>query len=168
MENIKVFKIDNTLNGKVNIEKLSLELKTSVIKESSTELKFGGEIQIRYQNEIDEDDLLILTSIIENHDGADAQAYHDEAVSARENKIRELNQLAMFHPLLDNIQTVRFLTFIDNYINGFVRSGIHDVVVEKIAMEAQNTDGDYYDYLNLTVNTKGNKTYEYFIGAIMA
>lgn len=168
MEFIKVFQISDTLNNKVNIEKLSLELKTSTIKESSTEIKFGNEIFVRYTNEIDADDQLLLTQIISAHDGDDAQAYSEEAVSGRENKIRELNQLAMFHPILDNVETVRFLTYIDNYVNAYVRSGIHDVVVEKIMLEAQDTGGDYHAYLNQVVNTSGNKTFEYFIAAITA
>lgn len=164
MELIKVFKISDTLNNRVNIEKLSLELKTSTISVYSSEMKFGDEIFVRYPEEISEQEVQTLTAIINAHDGEDAEAYNEDAVSGRENKIRELNQLAMFHPLLDNVETVRFLTFIDNYINAYVRSGIATVVHEKIIAEAQA--GDYVNYLNQVVNTAGNKVFEYFVSKI--
>jgi len=166
MEFIKVFKVADTINKKLNLEKLSLELKTSTIIESSIESQIGQEIYIRYVEDITPEDSITLQGIVTSHDGEDATAYNDKSVKERENKIREINQLAMYHPVLDNETTVRFLTFIDNYINAYVRSGIATVVHEKIIQEANNTSGEYFDYLGQIVNTVGNKTYEYFISKI--
>ena len=166
MELIKVFQIVDTLNGILNAEKLSLELKTSPITKPAKVTKFGNEIFIRFEEEIVGTDVTMLQDIVANHDGGDADAYNEEAVEARENKIREINQLAMYHPVLDNVETVRFLTFIDNYINAYVRSGVATVVHEKIITEAMDTEGVYYTYLNQIVNTVGNKTFEYFLSKI--
>ena len=166
MEFIKVFKVEDTVNKKLNLEKLSLELKTSIISQPSTEFQIGQEIFIRYTEDITPEDIITLQGIIAAHDGEDAEAYNDHSVSVRENKIRELNQLAMYHPVLDNETTVRFLTHIDNYINAYIRSGIAVVVQGKIIEEATNPAGTYFDYLNEIVNTAGNKTYEYFLSKI--
>lgn len=166
MEIIKVFKISDTLNNKLNVEKLSIELKTSTITVEANPVKFGDEIYVRFPEELPGSDITTLNALIAAHDGGDAEAYNEASVAAREKKIRELNQMAMYHPVLDNIMTVRFLTHIDNYVNAYIRSGIATVVQEKIMQEAENTEGDFYTYLHQIVNTKGNKTYEYFLASI--
>ena len=167
MELIKVFKITDTLNNTVNVEKLSLELKTSTISIPAEPMKFGEEIFVRFSEEITAADVVTLVQIVNAHDGEDASAYNEEAVRTRENRIREINQLAMYHPVLDNVTTVRFLTFIDNYVNAYVRSGITTVIHEKIMYEAGDNGVEYKDYLNLIVNTKGNKTFEYFLSKLV-
>lgn len=155
----------DTANGKVNFEKLYIELKSS--KVPIREVKgFAGEIYVKCDSELTEDQKIELNSFISAHDGAEPEAFDSHAIDARELNIRELNQLAIYSPRLNNVETVKYLTSIDNWINAYVRSGITDVIVAKISADAQDPGGDHFDYLHKVVNEKGNKTYEYFIGKI--
>jgi len=167
MKHSVIFTVEETANFKVNSDKLKLEIKTSTISESIDVAIIGADIMINSQNPIGGDDLELLIQIVTAHDGNDAVAFSENAIGERESNIRELNQLAMFHPLLDNVETVRYLTHIDNHINAYIRTGITDVVVEKISTDAQNPDGQFFGFLHQVVNEAGNKTYEYFIGKIM-
>lgn len=161
-----IYNVSSTLNNKVNYEKLYIELKASTLVGIDSVEGIKGKIYINVANELDESNKTILTDMIASHDGSEASAFDSHAIDEREGKIRELNQLAIYHPLLDNIGTVSYLTSIDNWINAYVRSGINNVLVAKIATDAQNADGEYFDYLHTTVNEDGNKTYEYFIAKI--
>ena len=165
MEIIKVFKITDTLNNKVNIEKLSIELKTSVISKEAYPSKFIDEIFVRFQEEITADDLLVLEAAIAAHDGGEADVTED-LVQGREFKIRELVQMAKYHPVLDDATTTAYLTDIDNYINAFIRSGDVSSLVPKIAADAADVENPFHTYLNQVVNTQGNYTFEYFIQKI--
>lgn len=165
MEIIKVFKLTDTLNNKVNIEKLSIELKTSTISKEAYPTKFANEIHVRFLEEITSEDLTVLQAAIAAHDGGEADVTED-LVQQREFNIRELVQMAKYHPVLDNAETTAYLTNIDNYINAYIRSGDTSSIIPKIAGDAQDTENPFYAYLNQVVNTQGNLTYEYFISKI--
>lgn len=154
-----------TANGKVNFEKLYIELKSSSVP--VREVKgYAGEIYVKFDLELTDEQKIELDSFISLHDGAEPEAFDSHAIDGRELIIRELNQLAIYSPRLDNVDTVKYLTSIDNHINAFVRSGITTVLVQKIISDAQNTTGEHFAYLHEIVNEKGNKTYEYFIAKI--
>jgi len=161
---IYTYEISSTLNNKVNYQKLHLEALASIVPVNSIE-GIKGQIFLFVDEEMSQAEKDAMVLIIQNHDGEDASAFDNHAVSAREDKIRELNQLAMYHPILDNVSTVRYLTSIDNHINAYVRSGINTVLVEKIFMDAQVGE-PHYDFLNQIVNEAGNVTYEYFISKV--
>lgn len=165
MEIIKVYKISDTANNIVNIEKLSIELKTSTITKEAYPTKFIDEIYVRFEEEITEADMTTLGLLIAAHDGAPADVT-DDLVTAREFKIRELVQMAKYHPVLDNAETTAYLTDIDNFINAFIRSGDTSSIVPKIAGDAADVNSPFHTYLNQVVNTQGNFTYEYFIAKI--
>lgn len=155
-----------TKNNKVNFEKLYIELKSSSVTFSTVE-GIKGKIFVFCDEELTEAQLLDLDNFISNHDGAEPEAFSDSAIAMRENTIREINQLAIYSPYLpNNVQTVEYLTSIDNYLNAFVRSGINDVLVTKIVTDAQNPSHPQFTYLHTVVNEHGNKTYEYLIGKI--
>lgn len=155
----------HTANGKVNFEKLYIELKSSKVPLSKV-YGFGGRIYVECPDILTPEQILELDGFITAHDGAEPEAFDDHAIASREKNIRELNQLAIYSPRLDNVDTVKYLTSIDNWINAYVRSGITDIIVAKIAADAQNPSGEHFAYLHEVVNEKGNKTYEYFIGKI--
>ncbi len=165
MKIIKVFEISDTLNNKVNIEKLSIELKTSTVSKEAYPYKFGNDIFVQFDEEITEADMTVLEAAIAAHDGAEADVTED-LVTAREYKIRELVQMAKYHPVLDDAETTAYLTEIDNFINAFIRSGDTSSIVPKIASDAADTGNAFHVYLNQVVNTQGNFTYEYFIAKI--
>ena len=165
MKIIKVFAVSDTLNSKVNIEKLSIELKTSTITKEAYPYKFGNDIFVQFDEEITETDMTTLSAAIAAHDGAAADVT-DDLVTAREYKIRELVQMAKYHPVLDNAETTAYLTDIDNFINAFIRSGDTSSIVAKIAGDAADVNSPFHTYLNQVVNTQGNFTYEYFIAKI--
>ncbi len=156
----------DTQNNKVNFEKLYIELKSSKVPFSSVE-GIKGKIFVFTDQELTLDQKTELDLFIQNHDGAEPEAFDPKAIEERELLIRELNQLAIYSPYLtDNVKTVEYLTSIDSYINAFVRSGINQVLINKIIADAQNPASEFFDYLHITVNEVGNKTYEYFIAKI--
>lgn len=158
--------ISTTQNSKVNYDKLFIELKSSSIPFVGVE-PLAGKIYINCSTHLTLEQETELDTYLSNHDGSEPEAFDDIAIAKRENVIRTLNQLAIYSPRLsDNVMTVRYLTSIDNYINAYIRSGINDVLVEKIGIDAANTEGEFFSYLHTVVNEEGNKTYEYFIGAI--
>lgn len=162
---IYIHEISESLNNRVNFQKLYLELMATPIPVLGVE-GIKGKIYVEVSTELSDELKLQLIAVINNHDGEDATAFSLHAIDAREEKIRELNQLAIFHPLLDNIAIVEYLTSIDNYINSYKRSGINTVLIGKIFADAQVKE-PHYDFLNQVVNLEGNKTFEYFISKVM-
>ena len=157
-----------TENNRVNFEKLTLELRSSKVPFTSIE-PLAGKIYINCVAPITTEEETELDLFISNHDGAEPDAFDEEKIKIRENKIRGINQLAIYSPYLpDNVMTVSYLTSIDNYINAYIRSGITDVIVQKISEDAANPEGEFFAYLHTVVNQAGNKTYEYLIGTILS
>jgi len=154
-----------TQNGKVNFEKLYIELKSSSVPVQSVD-GIKGKIYVNCDAEISEELKIELDSFISAHDGAEPEAFDPKAIEARETTIRELNQLAIYSPRISTIDTVKYLTSIDNWINAYVRSGVNDVIIAKIATDAQNPEGEHFGYLHTVANDAGNKVYEYFIAKI--
>ncbi len=162
-----IYKISETLNNKVNIEKLDLEIRASVISNYLTPPYITkGRIYVDFEVDASENDKLVLKSIINNHDGelADVSEIH---VNAREKKIREMTEMALYHPLLTEHETVQYLTSIDNHFNGWKRSGVNSVLIAKIQEDANNINHVQHGFLNTIVNTEGNKTFEFLISIII-
>lgn len=158
--------LTDTQNNKVNFEKLTLELKSSKVPFLSVE-PLVGKIYINCLAPLTVEEETELDLFISNHDGAEPEAFDEQKIYERENIIRSINQLAIYSPYLkDNIMTVRYLTSIDNYINAYIRSGITQVLEEKITRDASDPEGEFFAYLHTVVNQAGNKTYEYLIGTI--
>ena len=157
--------VSATQNSKVNFEKLYVQLKSSTVPMDSVD-GINGKIYVNVPTELTAAQVLEMDAVIAAHDGAEPLALDSHAIEAREHQIRELNQLAQYSDHLDNIQTVDYLTSIDNWINAYVRSGINDVLVAKIAADAADSGGPFFAYLHTVVNEAGNKTFEYFIAKI--
>lgn len=164
----KIYDISQTANNAVNLQKLDLEIRASEIEYYVTPVyQFGGNrIYVEFEQTPTAAHLLILDGIIAAHDGANANISEKE-VNAREGKIRELTQMAIFHPLLDNVEATRYLTSIDNHFNAWKRSGITDVLVEQITADAANVGHPQHGFLNEVVNPEGNTTSEFLLSMIL-
>ena len=147
-----IYELSETANNKVNHDKLYIELKVSTIPKVISSEGIKGKIYLFLEEVITNEQELELNAIIASHDGEDAIAFEERDIAARELIIRELNQLAIYHPLLDNIKTVNYLTSIDNWVNAYVRSGINDVLIAKIAYDAGDTGSEHFPYLHTIVN----------------
>lgn len=163
-----IYTLQETANGKVNLEKLDLEIRASTVPDYVTPPKmYSGNIFIEVENGLSAADKLILDGIVANHDGEEADVSED-SVNKRENKIRELTELALLHPLLDNVDSVRYLTSIDNMFNAWKRSGVDTVLIEQIVADATSGVHPQDAFLNEVVNAEGNKTYEFLISVIQS
>lgn len=162
----KIYDLSVTLNNNVNLQKLDLEIRSSTIELYETPpYLFKGMLFIEFSGTPSAADITQLEAILAAHDGEDA-AISEAQVNARENKIRELSQLAINHPLLDNGDTVEYLTSIDNWFNAWKRCGIDSSLVSKIVADATSGTHPQDAFLNETVNTEGNKCYEFLISKI--
>lgn len=157
--------IEDTQNNKVNFEKLSLEIRASSVPLFEKASGVDGDISIKVTEELSVAKKSELDLIVANHDGAVALV-SDSEVKERENKIREMTLMAIYHPLLDETETVEYLTSIDNWFNGWKRSGINSILITKIVADASNVLHPQYDFLNIVVNEEGNKTFEFLISVV--
>lgn len=166
MKTIYQYSITETLNNKVNALSLHLEIKASTVY-NYEECKIVGlkDIQLTFSESIDEAHKLILDTIVADHVGEVALV--DEVyVEERESKIRDLTEMAILHPSLDQLETQEYLVELDNYLNAWKRSGRNTVLVNKLLTDAVNTNHPRHTYLNTVVNEAGNKTFEYFISIV--
>lgn len=163
-----IYPLAATLNGTINIEKLDLEIRASTIENYETPPYILNEhIYVQFSQNATAQDKLNLDGIIGAHDGAKA-AVTETLVNARERKIRELTEMALYHPDLDNNDTVEYLTSIDNWFNAWKRSGIHNSLVGKILADATSGAHPQDAFLNTVVNPEGNKTFEFLISMIQS
>lgn len=163
-----IYNVSDTLNNKVNLEKLDLEIRASIIENYNTPpYLYAGKLYIELSQQPTDAEKLQLTNIIAGHDGEYA-AINEEQVKSREQKIRDLTEMALYHPDLVDEDTVAYLTSIDNHFNGWKRSGVSSVLQAKIVEDAQNTNHPQHAFLNTVVNTAGNKTFEYLISIILS
>lgn len=163
-----IFELTSTLNNKVNLEKLDLEIRASTIENYETPpYLYAGKLYIQFSQEATATDKTSLDAIVSAHDGIEAQI-SETFVQARELKIRELTEMAILHPLLDNGDVVEYLTSIDNWFNGWKRSGIDTSLVAKIVTDATSGTHPQDAFLNTVVNPEGNKTFEFLISMIQS
>jgi hypothetical protein len=161
-----IYEISITLNSKVNIEKLDLEIRASGLANYVTPpYLINSRLYIEFSNDISGADKTALETILATHDGVEA-AISENLVNAREKKIRELTEMAIYHPLLVETDTVEYLTSIDNWFNGWKRSGVNSSLISKIAGDAASGTHPQDAFLNTVINSEGNKTFEFLIGAI--
>lgn len=162
-----IYEISETTNSKINIEKLNLEIRTSpILGYQSPPYLFKGKVYIDFEQLATPGDKASLDVIFAAHDGAEA-GISESLVNAREKKIRELTEMAIYHPSLSEIDVVEYLTSIDNWFNGWKRSGISTSLIAKISADATNGAHPQAGFLNTIINTEGNRTYEFLIGMIL-
>lgn len=148
-----IYELSETLNDKVNIEKLDLEIRASEIENYETPpYLFKGKVYIDFSIEPSVDHKNALDGIISSHDGEEAPT-SEKLVTQREQKIRELTLMAIYHPLLNEVDTVEYLTSIDNWFNGWKRSGVTSAIVTKIATDAADTSHPQHGFLTTVVDS---------------
>ncbi len=163
-----IYQLSDTLNNKVNLEKLDLEIRASTVPNFLTPpYMVTGRIFIEVSEALGTSDKADLDAIINGHDGEEANV-SESHVNEREKKIRELTEMALYHPALDNGDTVEYLTSIDNWFNGWKRSGVDSSLVTKIVSDATSGSHPQDAFLNTVVNPEGNKTYEFLISMIQS
>lgn len=163
-----IYEILSTFNGKVNLEKLDLEIRASTIENYETPpYLYAGKLYIQFAQEATAADKTSLDAIVAAHDGVEAQV-SESFVQAREIKIRELTEMAILHPALNNTDAVEYLTSIDNWFNAWKRSGIDSSLVAKIVADATSGTHPQDAFLNTVVNPAGNKTFEFLISMIQS
>lgn len=161
-----IYEFSQTLNNKVNLEKLDLEVRASTLLNYITPpYIYSGNLYLNFESELSEADKLILEGLISAHDGEEANVSENH-VQERELKIRELTEMAIYHPALAEIETVEYLTSIDNWFNGWKRSGVNTPLINKIIADANNADHPQYAFLTTAINSQGNKTFEFLISKI--
>lgn len=164
----KIYDKSATLNGVVNYEKLDLEIRASTIQHYITPVyEFKAMIFVEFEQTPSTEDVTTLEAIIGAHDGQKANVSQVQ-VDAREKKIRELTEMALYHPSLDDNSTVEYLTSIDNWFNAWKRSGIDTSLVTKIVTDATSGTHPQDAFLNTVINPEGNKTFEFLISAIQS
>lgn len=164
----KIYDKSATLNGVVNYEKLDLEIRASTIQHYVTPAyEFKGMIFVEFEQAPSTEDVTTLEGIIAAHDGEKANVSQVQ-VGNREKKIRELTEMALYHPSLNNNDTVEYLTSIDNWFNAWKRSGIDTSLVSKIVTDATSGTHPQDAFLNTIVNPDGNKTFEFLISMIQS
>lgn len=163
-----IYQITDTVNDKVNIEKLDLEIRASTVPDFLTPpYMFSNKIYVEISQELAPADKTTLDGIIAAHDGATANVSEVHVVE-REKKIRQLTEMAIYHPALNESDTVEYLTSIDNWFNSWKRSGVDSVLVAKIVADATGGGHPQDAFLNTVVNAEGNKTFEFLISVIQS
>ena len=164
---IYTYELSQAANGKANFEKLNLEIRASTVPDYKAVHHVNGKIYVEVESELAADKKTELDGIIAGHDGAEAEVAQ-RFVDAREKRIREMSEMAIYHPGLDTDHTVEYLTYIDNHLNAWKRTGINSVVIAKITADAGDTsNANQHAFLNAVVNEAGNKTFEFLIGEIL-
>lgn len=153
-----------TLNGKFDYEKIDLELRANSFNDYVEYRPWGDTIQFTFDVELDVANKTQLDAVVSGHDGEPAEAYNDAKVDERMYQIRKLTAMAIYNPVLDDVETARYLTSIDDELNGFVKSGISVPLTEKIYIDSQA--GNYQAFLNTIVNDEGNTAWQYLIVSI--
>lgn len=156
------------LNGNpVNHESLRIEIQASPVPGITSLDGIQGKIFVQFQERISDEDKLLLDQIIANHDGLPART--TKVLQERRSTILDgLVQMAHFHPVLKNVPNdiTGYLTSIDNWLNAWRRDGNHNILVSKIAQDANDDTSPHHGYLNTIVNTDGVKTYQFLIAGI--
>lgn len=162
------YDITATVNDMVNLEKLDLEIRASTLPNFITPpYMFNSKVYIDFAAEITAQEKTDLAAIIAAHDGSQADIAQAH-VDAREKKIRDLTEMAVYHPALNNDDVVEYLTSIDNWFNAWKRCGIDTSLVAKIAADSADVNHPQYAFLTTDVNTAGDKTFEFLIGMIQS
>ena len=152
--------------GVINELSLKLEIRSSTL-EGLMDLKKIGieEVGIMFESSLSSDDELLLTQIVNSHQGLPALV--DEAsVEEREQKIREMTEMAILHPELNEDDVVEYLTSVDNWFNAWKRCGIDTSLVNKITSDAADSGHVLNTFLNTVITPEGDKTFEFLIASI--
>ncbi len=156
----------DTQLGIVNELSLRLEIRSSTL-EGLIDLKKIGieEIGIMFESSLSSDDEILLTQIVNAHQGNVALV--DEAsVEQREQRIREMTEMAILHPELNQNDVVEYLTSVDNWFNAWKRCGIDTSLVNKITSDAADSGHVLNTFLNTVITPEGDKTFEFLISSI--
>ena len=166
MEIIYKYNKQDTELGVVNEISLKLEIRASTI-DDLIDVKLIGieQIGITFGYSLSEEELTLLTEIVNNHQGN--QALVDEVnVNQREQKIREMTEMAILHPSLNENDAVEYLTSIDNWLNAWKRCGINTALINKITLDSSDSLHPSYLFLNTVLTVEGLKTFEFLTESI--
>ena len=155
------FDVSRTLNNKVNFEKLHLELDASELPDYVSVKMHDGRIQVTTGSDLTPAQIdngvntpAGLLQTIEAHDGESAKTNAAD-VSAREEIVRSITEMAMIHPDLVSNDAVEYLTSIDNYLNAWIRSGENSVLHAKVMTDKDNVSHPQNTFLNTVIVTTG-------------
>lgn len=170
-----VTQIENP-NGKVNYEKLDIEISTSLVKGFVRVFQNGTNVLVQLDplvanpTEQDKDDFfankLILDQVIFKHDGREADINQDK-INARTIAFNRMVQMAIYHPLLNEIETNAYLTAIDNWKNAFLTDGISANIIAKITQDTADATHPQHTFLNTIVSVDGATTAQFLISEII-
>lgn len=159
------FPISTTLNGRINDKKLSIELHASATKIHTVEV-FNQQIFIGRDTVFADDEVVVLENVIKNHDGKTSKIADKAARDTRESKIAEmLDKAHIKHPEMWDAIT-KYITYLDNYINGFIRTNNSNIIFAKI--EEDKLSDEWKDFLDTVINEQGIKAYQFFQSVIQA
>lgn len=161
------YNASGTVNGSVNLLSLHIELKLSGVSSYEDVNQIGIDtIQIGFDKSLSVEDETIIQTVVANHQ-ATLSNVDQSNVEKREIIVREFVEISILHPLFETVTTTEYLTFIDNEINGWVRSGIDDVLINKIRSDAADTGGQFHAFLNGVADpTKEEKIFEWLVLSI--
>lgn len=175
MEFIYAYKPSETSDGKVNFDKLDIEIKASPIGVVSVK-GVAGEIQVKTTTKLTDMELdntsipYGLNQIIASHIGGEEADISPIARENRLNKLLELGQMALYHPApgITEDGVMAYLTSIDNYFNSWIRLGKTSILIGKISSDASDTSHPQHSLLNEVVNQEGNTVAEFLMGGILS
>lgn len=173
-------------NGKVNFEKLYIEIFGSEVPGVNWVKGIQGEVYCSFINPLDDleldnptDPMLPgLIQIIHYHDGIEPETSEHKQV-LRKKGFDKVVQTAKYHPDLDDVEINGYLTTIDNWKNSFITDGVKDNIIGKLFYDA-GSPGDasdtrtqaekeafqYYPFLTRVVNTDGVTVWQFLIDQI--
>ena len=161
------YNASGTVSGLVNLLSLHIELKLSGVSSYEDVNQIGiSDILISFDKSLSVEDEAIIQTVVASHKGTLSNVDQSN-VEKREIIVREFVEISILHPLFETITTTEYLTFIDNEINGWVRSGIEDVLINKIRSDAADTAGQFFEFLTgLADPTKEQKIFEWLVLSI--
>lgn len=148
-------------NGKVNYEKLDVEILTSLITNYVKCFTYGSLTFVEFEplaipfdetaRAEFETNKLLLDEIMTKHDGKEASVTRSK-IDERYLQFNKLVQMAHYLPTLtDKDQISGYLAHIDDEKNAFCTDGNPNVLNALITSEALDTGNEFYGFLNTVV-----------------
>lgn len=155
----------------LNLEALDIEIETKGVDHFERIVPFEGKILCFFSEELTEQEKIDLQDVFDAHEGTPSRSTVG-LKSKRSLILDKMVDMAHRHPVLkvdDLINSPKrtgsyvisdYLISIDNWFNGWVRDGNHEVLLAKIEADAQ-AGQPFEGFLNTVVNVHGHKTYQY-------
>jgi len=163
--NAYIYSLNETLNSKVENDKLSTEIYSAAIPNVFIKMRqVDGDIQVHYETELLPQHLVILQSIIDTHDGQISPYLDVHLMEERRLKVRHLVANADYAGM--PIETVvGYRTTIDDEVNGWVDTGVNATLTAKIQADTADVGNAYYAFLN-TPLPNGGVVADFFLLAV--